>query len=392
MNTGLYASVGRYLTHYEVDVAGLALNRRDTVKLPSNIQYIWPHASQPFLYVASSSRISRDAVGTEHFLSVLAIDRLSGRVTPFGNSVRLPHRPLHLTTDRNSANLLVAFNAPSDLHVYRIKSDGTIGDRVVQRSGIDTGIFPHQIRVTPDDQLAILVTRGNPAASKLPHAEKQRDPGALKMFEYKAGLLGDEISVAPGDGYHFGPRHLDFHPASPWVWVSLETQNKLNVFRRDGLRIANEPAFQRDLLVNPGNVPSKQGAGTIHMHPNGRVVYCVNRGHVPVDHNGQKVLIGADNTFAVFSINETTGEPALLQHIDSGGICARTFAVHRSGKMLVAANCETHLVKEGDNVREVSANLAVFEIRGDGTLNFIRKYDVQLAPQDKLFWMGMADF
>lgn len=133
MNTGLYAGVGPYLTHYDVDVAGLALSRRDTVKLPGNIQYIWPHASQPCLYVASSSRISRDAVGSEHFLSVLAIDRASGRVTPFGTPVRLPHRPIHLTTDRHSANVLVAFNAPSDLHVYRIQRDGAIGEQVAQR-------------------------------------------------------------------------------------------------------------------------------------------------------------------------------------------------------------------------------------------------------------------
>lgn len=104
------------------------------------------------------------------------------------------------------------------------------------------------------------------------------------------------------------------------------------------------------------------------------------------------MLIGADNTFAVFSINEATGEPTLLQHIDAGGICARTFAVHASGELLVAANAETHLVKQGDDVREVSANLAVFEVDGDGRLKFVRKYDVELGPQDKLFWMGMVDY
>ena len=389
--TGLYASVGPFLTHYEIDVDGLALVNRDTLKLPANVQYVWPHASKPFMYVASSSRLSRDAVGTEHFLSVLEIDQQTGRATPCGSPVQLPHRPIHLTTDRNSQNVLVAFNAPSDLHVYRIQGDGTIGERVPQRSGIDTGIFPHQIRVSPDDRLAILVTRGNPAAGMAPHSERQRDAGALKVFEYKDGTLGEETSIAPGGGDRFGPRHLDFHPAAPWVFVSLETQNRLNVFKREGSRILPEPVFQRELLANPGNVPTKQGAGTVHVHPNGRFVYCVNRGHVPVDYQGKRVLIGADNAFVVFSINEATGEPSLIQHVDSGGICARTFALHPSGKMLVAANCETHLVKEDDEVREVSANLAVFEVRSDGTLNFVRKYDVELGPQDKLFWMGMVD-
>jgi len=265
-------------------------------------------------------------------------------------------------------------------------------ERVPQRSGIDTGIFPHQIRVSGDDRLAILVTRGNPAPGMAPHAERQRNPGALKVFAYKDGTLGEETSVAPGDGYSFGPRHLDFHPSAPWVFVSLETQNKLDVFKRDGGRLLPEPVFQRELLLTPDNVPSKQGAGTIHAHPNGRFVYCVNRGHVPVDYQGKKVLIGADNTFAVFAVDEATGEPTLIQHVDSAGLCTRTFALHPSGKMLVAANAETHLVKDGEAIREVSSNLAVFEVRSDGTLRFVRKHDVVLGRDDKMFWMGMVEY
>jgi len=128
------------------------------------------------------------------------------------------------------------------------------------------------------------------------------------------------------------------------------------------------------------------------MHPNGKFVYCVNRGHAPVEYEGKPVLIGADNTFVVFRVDETTGEPTFIQRIDSGAICARTFALHPSGRMLVAGNAETHWVKEGDAVRQVSANLAVFEVKPDGTLRYVRKYDVALGPDDKLFWMGMVDY
>ncbi len=389
--TGLYAAVGPLLTHYEIDVGGLSLSKRESVQLPGNVQYAWPHASKPYMYVASSSKVSRHDVGTNHHLSVLAIDRQTGRLTPHGSPLKLANRPIHLTTDLPSRNLLVAFNDPSELHVYRIKDDGTIGERVPQRSGIDTGVFPHQIRVTADDQLAILVTRGNPFRGENSHGARQTEPGALKVFEYKGGVLGDEISVAPDDGYHFGPRHIDFHPTAPWVFASLETQNKLYVFKREGKRIAPEPLFQWDLLENPEHVHSHQGAGTIHVHPNGRIVYCVNRGHVPVDYQGKKVLVDVDNTFVVFSINEATGEPTLIQRVDASGICPRTFALDSSGKMLVVANCESHLVRIGEEVHSVSANLAVFEVKSDGMLRFARKYDVDLPPQAKQFWMGMVE-
>jgi 6-phosphogluconolactonase len=51
----LYANVGANLTHYDVDVDGAELIKRETVTLPAGVQYAWPHASKRYLYVASSS-------------------------------------------------------------------------------------------------------------------------------------------------------------------------------------------------------------------------------------------------------------------------------------------------------------------------------------------------
>jgi hypothetical protein len=42
----LYANVGSDLTHYDVDVAGAELIKRETVTLPAAVQYAWPHASR----------------------------------------------------------------------------------------------------------------------------------------------------------------------------------------------------------------------------------------------------------------------------------------------------------------------------------------------------------
>ena len=51
----LYANVGPDLTHYDVDVAGAELIKRETVTLPAAVQYAWPHASRRYLYIASSN-------------------------------------------------------------------------------------------------------------------------------------------------------------------------------------------------------------------------------------------------------------------------------------------------------------------------------------------------
>ena len=50
----LYANVGADLTHYDLDIAGAELIKRETITLPAGVQYAWPHASRRYLYVATS--------------------------------------------------------------------------------------------------------------------------------------------------------------------------------------------------------------------------------------------------------------------------------------------------------------------------------------------------
>ena len=175
----LYASVGPALTQYDVDVEGATLFRRGTVTLPANVHYGWPHASGRHLYVASSNSASgMGPVGDKHHVTALRIDPASGALTPHGNPIALPTRPIHMTTDIPSEHLVVAFSNPSAIRVYRVNSDATPGGEVRQPGTIDAGIYGHQVRVSPNNRLAILVTRGHDAAGSKPE-----DPGALKGFQ-----------------------------------------------------------------------------------------------------------------------------------------------------------------------------------------------------------------
>src|SRR5262245_7136506 len=138
----LYANVGPDLTHYDVDVAGAELIKRETVTLPAGVQYAWPHASRRYLYVASSSSApGYGPAGTEHHVTALLIDSATGALTRHGASMRLPTRPIHISTDIPSDNILVAFNNPSAVRVYRINKDFSPGDEVRQPGPIDAGIF-----------------------------------------------------------------------------------------------------------------------------------------------------------------------------------------------------------------------------------------------------------
>lgn len=379
----LYASIGPNLVHYDLEVDTGALTRRDEVVLPANVQYAWPHASRRFLYVASSSTTVGVGAraGSAHFLHAFRIDA-AGSLTPHGEGIALPTRPIHCCSDIPSEHVLVAFNNPSALRVYQIKPDGSLGAEVPQAEPIEAGTYAHQVRVSPDNRLVILVARGNDAT-----ADRPEDPGALKVFQYARGKLTKEVSVAPQGGRGFGPRHLDFHPTQPWLYVSRERENALSLFRREGDRVRPEPDFTASTLAAPS--ATRQQAGAVHVHPNGRFVYGVNRLDLGAITPGAPLAASGDNSLVVFALDPATGEPKAIQHVDTRGIHDRTFHIDPTGRLLATAHVRTLEVNTDGATRIFPAGVTLFRIGDNGRLDYIRKYDFDVGSQ-QLFWMGMV--
>jgi 6-phosphogluconolactonase len=368
----LYAASGAVLTQYDVDTAAPALVKKNSIRLPANVQYAWPHPSRKYFYVAWSDGGAAAAApgagavpsGKLHGVSAFRIDPGSGTLQPIGQPASLASRPIHMSVDISGTHILVAYNDPSNITVHRLNADGTIGASVKQPAMLDTGIYAHQVRVAPSNHTVILVTRGN-AATK----DKPEDRGALKVFDYADGILKNRASIAPDGGVNFQPRHLDFHPSKPWVFVSLERQSKLQVYQmtKDG-SLGATPLFIKDSLAAGTPRGPRQAAGTLHMHPNGRFVYQANR---------SGTAEGSENSIAVYAINQQTGEPTLIQSADTHGTTPRTFALDPSARVLVAGN------------QSGVANLALFRIGNDGKLDFVHKYDVD-SSTGSLFWMGIV--
>jgi 6-phosphogluconolactonase len=381
--TVYYASIGPELTLYDIDVDGAALIKRGAVTLPANIQYVWPHPSRRYLYAVSSNG-GPQVAGDTHLANALTNDPVTGALQMHGAPAALPSRPIHCSVDASGQYLLTAYNNPSNLTVHRLNADGTIGAPIAQPAKLDTGIYAHQILATPSNDAVLLVTRGNDAKT-----DKPEDPGAIKAFGFANGALSGLASIAPGTGLGFGPRHLDFHPQQPWVYVSIERQNKLYVYERDaGTGLAHTPMFVKDTLAD-AKPKVRQAAGAIHVHPSGKFVYLTNRASDLVDLNGTKAFAGGENNVAVFAIDQATGEPALIQNADGQAVELRTFGIEPSGRMLVAASIKPVPVRDTGGIKTVPAKLCVFHIGGDGRLELKRQYDVDTGARQQ-FWSGMV--
>lgn len=385
----LYRSVGETLTHFDIDVERAELTPRASINLPGNVQYLWPHPSRKYFYVSSSDggSASLGVTGKVHRISALRVDANTGALQAHGEPQPLPSRPIHTCVDASGSFVLNAYNHPSNITVHRINANGTVGVEVKPAQPLDTGVFAHQVMMMPSNRAAVLVTRGNDASK-----DKPEDAGALKLYRFDNGVLSPLASVAPGGrgGLGYGPRHLDFHPTQPWMYVSIERQNTLHMHRIEGDTVSPEPVYSKNTLTDPSNVRPRQMASAVHVHPNGRFVYVANRADGKIEVDGKKVFAGGENSIAVFSIDQKTGEPTLIQHADPQTLHVRTFALDPSARLMVTASINTVPVRDGDNIKQVPATMSVFRVGDDGKLAFVRKYDVPVDSKSQ-FWMGIVD-
>ncbi|MFC7398119.1 lactonase family protein [Chelatococcus sp. GCM10030263] len=383
--TFLYAAIGPALTCHLLDSDGARLTKGDSLRLPAAVQYAVAHKSGRTLYVASSDGAPGLGIaGSIHRLEAFRIEPRTGALTPHGAPRVLPSRPIHVSADPASRHLLVAYSVPAAVEIYRTAPDETLGSLVGQLAAITLGRFLHHVHVTPDGCRAILVCRGHDATTEQPE-----QPGSLNVFSFDDGQLHDQQVVAPQGGYGFGPRDVDCHPAKPWLYVSQERQNELAMFAwsADGALEA-EPRLRVSTLA-AARPDVHQLAGLVRVHPNGRFVYVANRAPEIRGPGHRPAFTGGDNTIAVYAIDPESGEPQLIQHVDTAGIHCRCFQIDASGRLLIAAHITALKVREGAFERLVPAGISIFRIADDGRLTLARRHEEDVGD-DLLFWMGLV--
>jgi 6-phosphogluconolactonase (cycloisomerase 2 family) len=380
----VYSSVGAVLTIWDLDTDAATLTKRNTVTLPGFITEATLHPSKKIIYIAwgrFDGGFQIHSQPHEHGLSAFLIDSATGALTPHGPSVSLGNSPGYISavvTDIPGRHVLSSDSDPSRIIVHRLMADGMIGQEVVSPGKLDFGIHAHQIRMDPSNQTVVLPCRGD-------SVNGTELPGSLKLFAFKDGILTERQSIGPGNGFDFNARHMDFHPSGKWDYFTTERQNKMLVYERKQDGSLGRQLYSKDTLSKRGAVSPGQIAGTVHVHPNGRFVYVANRGSGTTVVNGKRVWAGGENSIAVFSISQSTGEPTLIQNIDTRGLHPRTFALDPSSRVIVAANNNSLPTREGT---VIPASLSTYRIGPDGKLEFVRKYDVDLNNSQQ-FWAGI---
>lgn len=144
------------------------------------------------------------------------------------------------------------------------------------------------------------------------------DLGLDRVIEYRLssdGQLVQTSSVALPAGA--GPRHIAQHRNARYVYVSNELDATVSFI----LRQAGSMTVEQTLpTTRPG---SESHGADIHLSPDGRFLYCSNRG---------------EDSIAGFMVDQATGQLTLQDIVPSGGATPRNFALTPSGRHVLVAN------------------------------------------------------
>ncbi len=380
----LYSAVDDRLTHFEVHPDTGALTQRSTISIKAKVQYAWKHPNLDRLYVSSSNGGPHKVSDFNH-LSVFTIET-NGALTPLGQEATLDRRAVHMCIDPTGRFAINAHNHPiCGLSVHALSEDGKIGENLPAVTHLNYGIYPHQVMTFPSGRHVMIVDRGNKAT-----ADKPEDPGALRTYGFHNGVLTEGQTIAPNGGFGFGPRHVSFHPSKPWVYVSDERYNRLHMFRFEDDRLEPKADYTEEILIEPNRVRPRQIAGPIHVHPQGHVVYIANRSDHNIEVNGVKVFNGGENNIAVFKIDPLSGQPQLIQHIDTQSFHVRTFSIDPKGRFLITASIKPLSIKKEGGLELIPARLTVFRILIDGQLEFLNTHEINTTGNQMQYWVGMS--
>lgn len=256
------------------------LNLEQTSQVPLGFAAttICQHPELPILYISTNRGEEGKSPGASVFL-----DESGGvaRVVP----TQLRHGYSYLSLDRTSKFLLGCNYGDGYVDVYALKDDGTIGERV---SGLDEGRkAAHCILTSPDNRhFYIPYVKEHNALYQYAFDERT---GAISALEPK--------NANPPEGT--GPRHMAYHPSSPFVYFSNEQGLGVSVYRRseNGQLEIVQVCEAVESSFNKVGVSSSD----ILITPDGRFLFAGIRGHrqdfdrisrYRVLENGEVELIG----------------------------------------------------------------------------------------------------
>lgn len=304
-------SVGIYL--YRLNLSEGSLRRDGVTSGVNNPSYLTLDRARRMLYaVEETEEFEGEKSGA---VSAFALDGSEGRPRFINRQASKGGAPCYVTADAAGRFVLVANYVGGNVAVLPVSKGGLGSATDVEQ---DSGSGPNRERQEGPHAHCVLLDPSNRHAYA---CDLGTDKVMIYNFDARRGTLTPGarpfVSLKPGAG----PRHLTFDRAGRRVYVLNELDSTVTAFAR-----TRTTGVLRELKTYPMLPADFKGENTgadIHLTPDGRFLYCSNRGH---DH------------IALFRVNSRTGLLTPAGHTPTGGKTPRNFAVDPTGRFLLVAN------------------------------------------------------
>lgn len=297
-------SEGIYVYDFNTTDAGSKLV---SVTRSSNPSFLTISGNRKFVYA-----VNENNPGT---VTAFAYQKETGALTQLNTVDTKGAHPCYVSIDKKAKHLIVGNYSGGNLSVFDVNEDGRLSEakQTIQHNG-------NGLNRQRQEKAHVHATVYSPDYRMLFVPDLGMDKLMMYKVDSRTGMLSPAeppfIETVGGAG----PRHMVFHPSQDFMYVMEELTGTISVYEFK----ENKWTTLQNPSAHPMNYKGAIGSADIHISPDGRFLYCTNRGE--------------SNTIAIFSINPLSGVLTPLGHQSTLGIHPRNFTIHPSGNYLLVAN------------------------------------------------------
>jgi 6-phosphogluconolactonase len=278
----------------------------------SNPSFLTVSPNNKFVYAVNENTDStRFTVGGN--ISAFSFDKTNGTLTEINKQPSGGKHPCYVAIDKTGRWVFAGNYSSGTVGLLAVNEDGSLDTlkQIMQHGGSGPNAQRQQ---APHVHATVLAANNK----YLFVPDLGIDKVMVYAFNKKKGSLKLKSSAASQPGN--GPRHFVLDAGNAFAYLMEELTGTVVCYKVKKGKLT----FRQRISALPANFKGAIGSADIHISPDGKFLYCSNRGDA--------------NTISIFSIHATDGILTLIGHQSTLGKTPRNFNFDPSGNFLLVAN------------------------------------------------------